>query len=134
MNLSGGSKVMKSKKSARLKIIGDSPEMTDDIKKTISYLENIVLNKETASKIDYGELVTQINRLIQYVQVLSIYKKPFFNLIKAYNNACLMTKSYKASLSVRRYNQIKRDVIYNALNELDIQNILERKDFWEDYE
>ena len=134
MNLNGGSKVMKSKKSARLKIIGDSPEMTDDIKKTISYLENIVLNKETAGKIDYGELVVQINRLIQYVQVLSIYKKPFFNLIKAYNNACLITKSHTASLSVRRYNQVKRDVIYNALNELDIQNVLERKDFWEDYE
>lgn len=134
MNLSGGSKVMKSKKSVRLKIIGDSPEMTDDIKETISYLENIVINKETIKKIDSAELVKQINRLIQYVQVLSIYKKPFFNLIKAYNNACMLIKSHTASLSVRRYNQIKRDVIFNALNEVDIQNMLERKEFWEDYE
>lgn len=125
---------MKSKKSVRLKIIGDSPEMTEDIKNTISYLENIVINDKTIQNLDYVELVKQINRLIQYVQVLSIYKKPFFNLIKAYNNACMLVKSHNASLSVRRYNQIKRDVIFNALKEIEIQNILERKEYWEDYE
>ena len=108
--------------------------MTKDIKDTIKYLENLVINKETIAEIDCVELVTQINRLIKYVQVLSMYKKPFFNLIEAYNNACLMTKSNKASLEVRKYNQLKRDIIFRVLKDLDINNILNRKDFWEDYE
>ena len=135
MNLNGGLKATKSKNlGKRLKIIGDTPEMTKDIKDTIKYLENLVINKETIAEIDCVELVTQINRLIQYVQVLSMYKKPFFNLIEAYNNACLMTKSNKASLEVRKYNQLKRDIIFRVLKDLDINNILNRKDFWEDYE
>ena len=108
--------------------------MTKDIKDTIEYLENLVINKETIKNINYGELVKQINRLIQYVEVLSVYKKPFFHLIDAYNNACLMLKSNKASLTIRKYNQLKRDIIFESLQDMEVQNILNRKDFWEDYE
>lgn len=134
-NLNGGLKATKSKGlGKRLKIIGDTPEMTKDIKDTIEYLENLVINKETIKNINYGELVKQINRLIQYVEVLSVYKKPFFHLIDAYNNACLILKSNKVSLTIRKYNQLKRDIIFESLQDMEVQNILNRKDFWEDYE
>ena len=85
MSSNGGLKNIKSKKLvSNLRIIGDTPEMTEDIKKTIDYLENVVINKQTLSQLNTGELVRQINRLIQYVEILSIYKKPTFNLIKTY--------------------------------------------------
>ena len=77
--------IMRWKKLAsKLQIIGNTPDKTKDVKDTIQYLENIVINKDTLKTINTTELVQQINRLLQYIEVLSLYKKPSIRLIKIY--------------------------------------------------
>lgn len=136
MNLNGGLKNTESKKSvSSLQIIGDTPEMTEDIKETIDYLENIVINKQTLAQLNTGELVRQINRLIQYVEVLSIYKKPTFNLIKAYEETVNQCRNEFLPKKKQQVLQQKKEILEELIGDSQISNTkINRKDYWENYE
>lgn len=136
MNLNGGLKNTKSKKSASsIQIIGNTPEMTDDIKETITYLENIVINKQTIGQLNTGELVRQINRLIQYVEVLSMYKKPTFNLIKTYEEVTKKCMNEFLPKKTQQMLQQKKEILEELIGDSQIDNSkIQRKDYWENYE
>lgn len=136
MNSNGGLKNIKSKKSAsNLQIIGDTPEMTEDIKETIDYLENVVINKQTLAQLNTGELVRQINRLIQYVEVLSIYKKPTFNLIKIYEETVNKCRNEFLPKKKQQVLQQKKEILEELIDDSQISNTkINRKDYWENYE
>lgn len=136
MNLNGGLKNTKSKKSvSSIQIIGDTPEMTDDIKETIEYLENIIINKQTIGQLNTGELVRQINRLIQYVEVLSIYKKPTFNLIKTYEEVTKKCMNEFLPKKTQQILQQKKEILEELIGDSQISNSkIQRKDYWENYE
>lgn len=136
MSLNGGLKNTKSKKSvSSIQIIGNTPEMTDDIKETITYLENIVINKQTIGQLNTGELVRQINRLIQYVEVLSIYKKPTFNLIKTYEEVTKKCMNGFLPKKTQQMLQQKKEILEELIGDSQIDNSkIQRKDYWENYE
>lgn len=136
MSSNGGLKNIKSKKLvSNLRIIGDTPEMTEDIKKTIDYLENVVINKQTLSQLNTGELVRQINRLIQYVEILSIYKKPTFNLIKTYEETIKKCSNEFLPKKKQQELQQKKAILEELISDSQISNTkINRKDYWENYE
>lgn len=136
MSLNGGLKNTESKKlDSSLQIIGDTPEMTEDIKKTIEYLENIVINKQTLAQLNTGELVRQINRLIQYVEVLSIYKRPTFNLIKMYEETSAKCRNEFLPKKKQQILQQKKEILEELIDDSQLNNSkINRKDYWENYE
>lgn len=136
MNSNGGSKNTKSKRSAsKLSIIGNTPEMTKDIKKTISYLENIVINKDTLQDMDTAKLVTEINKLIQYVEVLSIYKKPTFRLIQEYNNVVRQCSGGYLPTQKLKLLELKKQILEELIQVSQLDNVqIEGKDYWSKYE
>lgn len=123
------------KLASKLKIIDNTPEKTKDIQKTIKYLEDIVINKETLKDINTVELVKQINRLIQYIEVLSEYKKPAINLLNEYqrtvnaiNNPLIDPKKKKKFIS-------RKKVLDYLISKSQIKEIqIKGKEFWEKYE
>lgn len=133
-NLNGGWKTTKSKKLAsRLQIIGETPLMTKDLKEIIKYLEEIVINKDTLQTLNTGELVMNINKLIQCVEVLSIYKQPMINLLTEYNHVTSVIENGYIGKSNKIYKE--KEIIENLLSKIHIENpkIL-RKEYWVDYE
>lgn len=136
MNKNGGCQNIQSKKSAsKLQIIGDTPEMTDDIKATIDYLENIIINKDTLQTLDAAKLVLEINSLIQYVEVLSIYKRPVHKLFELYEDTIARSKSMAISAQRKHYLQQKKSVIEEVLGTLKLNEAkVNRKEYFEDYE
>lgn len=120
---------------SKLKIIDNDPGKTKDIENTIDYLENIVINRETLKKINTVELVKQINRLLQYVEVLLTYKKPVINLLNEYqrtidacNNPLIDPKKKKQII------QRKKAFDY-IISKSQIKNIqIKGKEYWENYE
>lgn len=123
------------KLGSKLKIIDNNPEKTKDIKDTIKYLENIVINKETLKEINSAELVKQINRLLQYIEVLLTYKKPMIRLLNEYqkiidkcNNPILDDKQKKQYLK-------KKKAFEELISKSQIRNIqIKGKEYWEEYE
>lgn len=136
MNSNGGLKSTKSKKlESKIKIVGDTPEMTDDIKQTISYLDNIIINKETLKEIDTAKLVSEINKLIQYVEVLSIYKKPTFRLIETYNSVVEQCANNLVPPDALQFLQLKKKVLEELLRDSQLGDVtFDKKDTWRKFE
>lgn len=135
-NSNGGSQNTKSKKSdSKLVIVGNTPNQTQDIKDTIEYLENIVINKDTIGELDTYKLITEINKLIQYVEVLSVFKKPTMRLFNRYKKALRLLKNN--SISPGKRTELKKeieilDLILKDCVDEDID--VTRKEYWQDYE
>ena len=135
-NSNGGSQNTKSKKSdSKLVIVGNTPNQTQDIKDTIEYLENIVINKDTIGELDTYKLITEINKLIQYVEVLSVFKKPTMRLFNRYKKALRLLKNN--SISSEKRTELKKeieilDLILKDCVDEDID--VTRKEYWQDYE
>ena len=132
----GGSQNTKSKKSdSKLVIVGNTPNQTQYIKDTIEYLENIVINKDTIGELDTYKLLTEINKLIQYVEVLSVFKKPAMRLFNRYKKALRLMKNN--SISSEKRKELKKEIeildliLKDCVNE-DVD--VTRKEYWQDYE
>ena len=132
----GGSHNTKSKKSdSKLVIVGNTPNQTQYIKDTIEYLENIVINKDTIGELDTYKLITEINKLIQYVEVLSVFKKPAMRLFNRYKKALRLMKNN--SISSEKRKELKKEIeildliLKDCVNE-DVD--VTRKEYWQDYE
>ncbi|MBO7693867.1 MAG: hypothetical protein J6T10_14700 [Methanobrevibacter sp.] len=132
----GGSQNTKSKKSdSKLVIVGNTPNQTQYIKDTIEYLENIVINKDTIGELDTYKLITEINKLIQYVEVLSVFKKPAMRLFNRYKKALRLMKNN--SISSEKRKELKKEIeildliLKDCVNE-DVD--VTRKEYWQDYE
>ena len=132
----GGSQNTKSKKSdSKLVIVGNTPNQTQYIKDTIEYLENIVINKDTIGELDTYKLITEINKLIQYVEVLSVFKKPAVRLFNRYKKALRLMKNN--SISSEKRKELKKEIeildliLKDCVNE-DVD--VTRKEYWQDYE
>ena len=132
----GGSQNTKSKKSdSKLVIVGNTPNQTQDIKDTIEYLENIVINKDTIGELDTYKLITEINKLIQYVEVLSVFKKPAMRLFNRYKKVLRLIKNN--SISSEKRKELKKEIeildliLKDCVNE-DVD--VTRKEYWQDYE
>ena len=135
-NSNGGSQNTKSKKSdSKLLIVGNTPNQTQDIKDTIEYLENIVINKDTIGELDTYKLITEINKLIQYVEVLSVFKKPAMRLFNRYKKALRLIKNN--SISSEKRTELKKEIeILNLILKdcVDEDIDVTRKEYWQDYE
>ena len=107
--------------------------MTKDLKKIIKYLEDIVINKDTLPTINTGELVMNINKLLQCVEVLSIYKQPMINLLNEYEQLGELLSHANPSES-EALNE-RKQVIEDVISSIHLENpqIL-RKEYWVDYE
>ena len=131
-NLSGGYRITKSKSSV-FKIISASPYVTEDLAQTIKYLENVVINEHTIKTLNLTELVQNINRLLQAVMVLSVYKKPCIKLVNKYQKQ--IRKVNSLPIKGKGKEMITLEILEELLHETGLQNIkIERKDYWEDYE
>lgn len=131
-NLNGGYKTMKSKTLA-FKIIDNSPYVTEDVAKTIKYLEDIVINEHTLKKLNTGELVQNINRLLQTTMVLSVYKKPCLRMVNLYQK--LIDKQNSPLGSLSRKEHLTLELIEELIADTGLDKIkFDRKDYWEDYE
>jgi hypothetical protein len=121
--------------ATKLKIIDNTPEKTKDIKKTIKYLENIVINKETLKEINTAELVKQINRLIQYVEVLSEYKKPTIKLLNEYQKTVNACNNPNINPKAKKVFIKRKKILEYFISKSQIHDIqIKGKEFWEDYE
>lgn len=121
--------------ASKLQIIGNTPEKTKDVKDTIKYLENIVINKDTLSTINTTELVQQINRLLQYVEILSLYKKPAIRLIKTYKEILKELNDPYLKPHKRKEAIIRKEILEELLAKSQFNDFkVERKDYWENYE
>ena len=120
---------------SKLKIIGNTPKQTKDIKDTITYLENIVINKETLKKLDTAKLVREINRLIQYVEILSEYKKPAISILNEYQRVIDLCNSPFIKEVERKKMRSTKQILDRIVSEaqFDSINIVE-KEYWEKYE
>lgn len=136
MSLNGGLKNTKSKRlETKIKIVGDTPEMTDDIKQTIDYLDNIIINKDTLQNIDTARLVDEINKLIQYVEILSIYKKPTFRLIETYNKVAEQCANNLLPPDALQFLQLKKKVLEELLRDSQLGDVtFDKKDTWRKFE
>lgn len=138
MNLNGGSKNTLLKKldsSKNFQIIGNTPDMTADVKKIVDYLENIIINKQTLQTINTTELVQQINLMLQTVEVLHIYKKPVLNMFKLYENISEQARNEYMPQKRHKELLLKKKMLEEIMSELQLDNTkIERKDYWVDYE
>ena len=138
MNLNGGSKNTLLKKldsSKNFQIIGNTPDMTTDVKKIVDYLENIIINKQTLQTINTTELVQQINLMLQTVEVLHIYKKPVLNMFKLYENISEQARNEYMPQKRHKELLLKKKMLEEIMSELQLDNTkIERKDYWVDYE
>lgn len=138
MNLNGGSKNTLLKKldsSKNFQIIGNTPDMTADVKKIVDYLENIIINKQTLQTINTTELVQQINLMLQTVEVLHIYKKPVLNMFKLYENISEQARNEYMPQKRHKELLLKKKILEEIMSELQLDNTkIERKDYWVDYE
>lgn len=135
-NSNGGSQNTKSKKSdSKLVIVGNTPNQTQDIKDTIEYLENIVINKDTIGELDTYKLITEINKLIQYVEVLSVFKKPTMRLFNRYKKALRLIKNNSISSEKRKELKKEIEILDLILKDCVDEDIdVTRKEYWQDYE
>lgn len=135
-NSNGGSQNTKSKKSdSKLLIVGNTPNQTQDIKDTIEYLENIVINKDTIGELDTYKLITEINKLIQYVEVLSVFKKPAMRLFNRYKKALRLMKNNSISSEKRKELKKEIEILNLILKDCVDEDIdVTRKEYWQDYE
>lgn len=123
------------KLASKLQIIGNTPEKTKDVKDTIKYLEDIVINKDTLKNINTTKLVQQINRLLQYVEVLSLYKKPSIRLIKAYKETLKELNDPYLKPHRRKEINARKEILEELLSKSQFNDFkIERKDYWENYE
>lgn len=138
MNLNGGSKntLLKKLDSSKIfQIIGNTPDMTADVKKIVDYLENIIINKQTLQTINTTELVQQINLMLQTVEVLHIYKKPVLNMFKLYENISEQARNEYMPQKRHKELLLKKKMLEEIMSELQLDNTkIERKDYWVDYE
>lgn len=138
MNLNGGSKNTQLKKSGfnkNFQIIGDTPDMTVDVKRVVAYLENVIINKQTLQTLNTTELVQQINLMLQTVEVLHIYKEPVLNMFKLYEN--ISEQAQNKYMPQKRHEELllKKKILEEIMSELQLDNTkIERKDYWVDYE
>lgn len=128
--------IMRWKKLAsKLQIIGNTPDKTKDVKDTIQYLENIVINKDTLKTINTTELVQQINRLLQYIEILSLYKKPSIRLIKFYKATLKELNNPYLKPHKRKEINMRKEILEELLSKSQFNDFkIERKDYWENYE
>lgn len=123
------------KLASKLQIIGNTPDKTKDVKDTIQYLENIVINKDTLKTINTTELVQQINRLLQYIEVLSLYKKPSIRLIKIYKETIKALNDPYLKPHKRNELNARKEILEELLSKSQFNDFkVERKDYWENYE
>ena len=120
---------------SKFKIVGDSPETTKDVKNVIKYLENVVINKDTLQTMNTTELVENINKLLQCVEVFQEYKKPILKLIKDYQDTSEILRTTNLSSNARRKIKCRKEVLEELLTSAKLNEIqITRKDYWEDYE
>lgn len=120
---------------SKLKIIGEKPEITKDIKKVINYLENIIINKDTLQEINTAELVNNINILLQCVEIYAEYKKPVMRLIDEYNKTLDMLTREKLSKTAYQNYSTRKQILEELLINVRLEDLkIKRKDYWQDYE
>ena len=120
---------------SKLKIIGEKPEITKDVKKVINYLENIIINKDTLQEINTAELVNNINILLQCVEIYAEYKKPVMRLIDEYNKTLDMLTREKLSKTAYQNYSTRKQILEELLINVRLEDLkIKRKDYWQDYE
>lgn len=121
--------------ASKFRIVGNEEKITKDVKDVINYLENIVINKDTLQEINTAELVDNINKAVQCVEVLSEYKKPVLRLINAYNRTIETLNSPNLTEIARQNILARKIVLEELLMDAKLEEIqITRKDYWKNYE